>query len=104
MWAGVSDYTYDWSTDGNPWGARAVNPQEIKLQANIAISQGAKGIWYYPYYWAAFTLSGNSNPIQFVNGSNTYIYLFGLITLMLLGYLYIKKKYLVRHNDFRSRI
>ncbi|VAX21200.1 hypothetical protein MNBD_IGNAVI01-512, partial [hydrothermal vent metagenome] len=37
-----------------------------------------------PYYWAAFTLSGNSNPIQFVNDSNIYIYLFGLIILLLL--------------------
>ncbi|VAX17723.1 hypothetical protein MNBD_IGNAVI01-2987 [hydrothermal vent metagenome] len=57
-----------------------------------------------PYYWAAFTLSGNSNPIQFVNDSNIYIYLFGLIILLLLRYLYIKKNYLVRHNDFRSRL
>jgi len=49
-----------------------------------------------PYYWAAFTLSGKSNPIQFVNDFNIYIYLLGLIVLMLLGYPYIKKKFLIR--------
>lgn len=86
-------YFYEFLSDGQT-KSEALRNAKVKFVNEIDPN---------PYYWAAFTLSGNSNPIQFVNDSNIYIYLFGLIILMLLSYLYIKKKYLVRHNDFRSR-
>ncbi len=49
-----------------------------------------------PYYWAAFTLSGNSSSIEFENDTNNYIYLIGSLILIfiLFGYQLNKKRYL----------
>jgi len=48
-----------------------------------------------PYYWAAFTLTGNTNPIKFSKSSNYYFYLAGLLILLFAVSPFIKKRFFV---------
>jgi len=86
--ASLMKYFYEYLSDG-----------EIKSEAlRNAKIRFINEIDPNPYYWAAFTLAGNSNPIEFVYDSNIYIYLFGILIMMLIIYPYIKKRYMVWFN------
>ena len=52
-----------------------------------------------PYYWAAFTLAGNSNSIDFEKQSNNFYYLLGILVLIMLGYALYKKENLIKKME-----